>query len=52
MGGARRPSPSMWEMVGTIPPRSSLVSAAWRQGLIVKRGVLGKEEELTSGGRR
>jgi hypothetical protein len=31
--------------VGTIPPWSSLISAAWRQGLVVERGVLGEEEE-------
>jgi hypothetical protein len=32
-------------MVGTNPPWSSLISAAWRQGLVVERGVLGGEEE-------
>jgi hypothetical protein len=35
--------PSM--MVGTNPPWSSLISAGWRQGLVVERGVLGEEEE-------
>jgi hypothetical protein len=32
-------------MVGTNPPWSSLISAGWRQGLVVERGVLGEEEE-------